>query len=216
MTPNTKLRNEVLKALAKESHLDESQIGVNVKNGIVTLSGYVSSFPQKYAAEKATEKVKGVKAIVEKIQILSSSIASVTDAQIAEDLVEAFRKSNLVPADKIKVKVEKGWLYIDGEVNWQFQMDALNRIAKAAAGVKKIVNRVSLSSQVSSPDLQHKFIEALKKSKRVNAEKIFVEAENHEIRLKGEVRTWAEKEYAKRLVFDPSGNWKVINELKVG
>src|SRR4051812_24733481 len=127
MKTDSQLQRDVLDELAWEPSVDASNIGVTVKDGVVTLYGHVSSYAEKYAAEKAAKRVYGVRALANDIEVRLPDSSKRTDTDIAKAAVEALKSDILVPADKIKVTVDKGWVTLEGEVEWQYQKAAAEK-----------------------------------------------------------------------------------------
>lgn len=215
MKTDLNLRDDVMDELAFEPSIDETQIGVTTKNGVVTLNGHVSSYAQKGAAENAVRRVAGVKAIAEEIEVNFPSSIARTDAQIAEAAANAIQWNTFIPSGKVKIKVEDSWVYLDGEVDWQYQKDAAKNAINPLYGVRNVLNRISLKSRIHTKDVNAQIKKALERSARIDASKISVEANGHTVTLKGNVHSWAEKQDAKDAAYNVSGVWTVKNELEV-
>lgn len=141
------LQKNVQDALKWEPQLQAAEIGVIVKNGVVTLTGTVDNYYKKNEVENATKKVSGVKAIVEKIQIKTANSKDITDNIIAERILNVFKSDFSIPHEKIKLKVEKGWVTLDGNVNWKYQKEASKNAVTSLIGVRGVTNNIKTRSE---------------------------------------------------------------------
>lgn len=141
------LQKNVQDALKWEPQLQAAEIGVIAKNGIVTLTGTVDNYYKKSEVENAIKKVSGVKAIVEKIQIKTSDSKDITDNIIAERILNVFKSDFSIPHEKIKLKVEKGWVTLDGNVNWKYQKEASKSAITGLMGVRGVTNNIKTRSE---------------------------------------------------------------------
>ena len=215
MKTDVKIREDVIDQLAWESNVDDRQIGVAVENGVVTLSGVVDSYTKKMAAEKAAKKVNGVKAVVEDIEVKYGDAFKKTDKEIAKAAVNALEWNISVPNDKIMVKVEDGWVYLSGEVKWDYQRNAAKKAVENLLGVKYVSNNITLKQKVEAKDIKNKIQKAFERAADVNAKKISVEVDGHTVTLRGTVRSLAEKEEARKTAYASPGVYNVINKISV-
>ncbi|MDB9720965.1 BON domain-containing protein [Winogradskyella sp.] len=215
MKTDARIREDVLDQLAWESNIDDRQIGVAVENGVVTLSGVVDSYTAKMAAEKATKKVSGVKAVAEDIEVKYGDAYKKTDKEIAKAVVNALEWNISVPNDKIMAKVEDGWVYLSGEVKWDFQRNAAKKAVENLLGVKYVSNNIILKQEVKATDIKSKISKAFERAADLDAKHVSVEVDGHTVTLKGTVRSWAEKEEARKTAYASPGVYNVKNELKV-
>jgi osmotically-inducible protein OsmY len=215
MNSDLKLRDDVLDELCFEPSIDENHIGVITNNGVVTLTGHVSSFAQKRVVEKAVKRVAGVKAIAEEIEVTFPFSMEKTDAQVAEAAANAIDWNSSIPDGKVNVKVEEGWVYLDGEVNWQYQKSSAKNAVSQLWGVKNVVNQITLKSPVKPMEVKASITKALERAARIDADHISVEAIGHEVILKGTVHSWDELKNARKAAQRAQGVWTVKNELKV-
>src|SRR5687767_739359 len=144
MKTDLQLQKDVVEELKFEPSVRESEIGVAIKNGVVTLSGFVDSYAEKHAAERAAERVKGVKAVAENIQVKLPGMFERSDTDIAHAAVNALRWDIQVPDDRIKLRVENGWIMLEGDVEWQFQKSAAANAVRNLTGVKGVTNLVQV------------------------------------------------------------------------
>jgi len=207
------IQTEVLAELRWDPSIQASEIGVAVKDGVVTLTGTVDTYFMKWRAEEAAHRVSGVIAVANDITV--STIGERTDADIAAAAVHALKWNASVPADQIKVTVDKGWVTVKGEVEWQYQRQEVERVIRRLWGVKGVSNLITLKPLASPTDLKKKIEDALVRTAEVDANNISVEVQGSKAILKGKVHSWAEKREAERTAWLAPGITSVDNQVKV-
>jgi osmotically-inducible protein OsmY len=205
MKTDSQIQQDVMEQLKWEPFLNAAQIGVAVKNGIVTLSGQVDSYAKKLAAENATKKIVGVKAVAEDIQIGVSPLNSKTDSEIAEAVYNALKWHTAVQEEKIKIKVENGNVKLEGEVDWEYQRKNAQAAIENLIGVRAVVNLIMISRKVIPSDVKQKISSALTRSAILDAGKINVEVIDNKVVLRGIVRSYAEKQDAENAAWSALG-----------
>ncbi|MCF6141174.1 BON domain-containing protein [Flavobacterium sp. K77] len=214
MKTNEELQKDVQDAIKFQPLLQAAEIGVIVKNGIVTLTGVVDGYFKKTEAENAAKNVVGVKAVVENITIKYNNYSK-TDSEIAEEVLKALNESWSVPKDKVQVKVENGWVTLEGELPWNYQREAAKSTINYLQGVKGIANHIKIKSEVQDAIEKKDVEKALERHWSINAEDIHVKAEGSKIILTGNVTSLYQKEEAGKIAWNTPGVWTVDNKLEV-
>jgi osmotically-inducible protein OsmY len=209
------LRQLVIDELEFEPSIDASNIGVAAKDGIVTLSGFVSSYAEKMAAERAVRRVKGVHAIAEEIDIRYSTDKKINDDEIARRCVNIIAWDTTLPDDKIKVKVERGWVTLSGEVSWHFQRVAAESGVRKISGVTGITNLLTIKPHIQASDIKQRIEEALKRSAEVEANAIRISVTDSSVRLEGRVHDWREREIVEKAAWSVPGVVSVDDRMTV-
>jgi osmotically-inducible protein OsmY len=216
MKDNAELQKDVQDAIRWEPLLNAAEIGVTVKDGIVTLTGIVDSYFKKSEAETAAKNVAEVKAVVEKIEIkFSNNWNKKDDNDIAKEVVNAFKWNWQVPSDKVKVRVENGWITLEGELQWNYQKDAARDAVKNLLGVTGVSNNITIKSETQDQIEKRDIESALRRNWALNDKDIMVKVSGHKVTLTGTVHSWYQKDEAAKIAWNAPGVWSLDNELVV-
>jgi len=211
------IQRAVLLELNWDAQVLASEVGVAVKDGVVTLNGWVDSFSKKWSAERAALRVRGVRAVVNQIEVRLDKANELTDVGIAEAAARALELDSLVPEESVKVSVSGGWVTLRGEVDGQYQRREAERVVRNLVGVKGVTNLIIVRPRTgpSPDDLRKRIEEALVRSAETDAERITVTTEGRKVVLTGTVRTWAERREAERVAWSAPGVTEVDNRITI-
>lgn len=215
------LRQLVVDELEYEPSIDAADVGVAAENGVIILSGHVADYAQKVAAERAAWRVKGVKAIAQKIEVRLPGDTQQNDDEIARRALDIIGWSTSLPQDRIRVKVADGWVTLSGSVNWNYQREAAEAEVRKLGGVKGISNDIKLASaqagDLQAGDLKRRIEEALKRQAQIEADAVRVDlVDEGTVRLDGRVDNWSELQAVKHAVWSAPGVRSVEDRLRIG
>lgn len=209
------IQRKVGDELKWDPSLEDDDIAVAVRDGVVTLAGYVKSYLDKWRAERVASRVKGVKAVANDLEVRLPSSSSRSDPEIARAAVDALKWNIGVPHDRVKVRVEDGWVTLEGDVDWYYQREAADRAVRSLTGVKGVTNLITVRSRPTPSDVKQKIKDALQRGAQFDADRITVEVEGHTAILRGTVRSYSEFKDAERAARNAPGITDVENELIV-
>jgi osmotically-inducible protein OsmY len=192
MYNDTEIQKDIAAELKWEPSLRNDDIAVGVRDGVVTLGGFVDSYADKKKAERLAARIKGVKAIANELEVKLPSFSERADPDIARAALEHLKWNVSVPQDRIQLKVTKGWITLEGQVQWQYQKDAAEKAVRNLTGVKGVTNLVTMTPQALPRDVKKRIRDALHRTAQFDADRIFVETEGDKIVLEGTVRSYAE------------------------
>jgi osmotically-inducible protein OsmY len=217
MQDDNQLQRDVLDELRLDPAVDASQIGVTAKDGVVTLTGAVPTLAQKYAAERVAKRVYGVRGVADDIEVRPIGDGLRTDADIAKAALDTLRWNSVVPDEKIKVTVERGWVTLEGIVDAQYQREAAARAVRFLTGVRGLSNMISVKppKKVSPTEVRREIFEAFRRNADLEARRIGVETSDGKVILRGNVHNWSEFDEALRAAWSVPGVADVENRLAV-
>jgi len=215
MKTDSELKQDVENELKWEPMVNEAHIGVAANGGVVSLTGHVISFAEKYAAEKVAKRVYGVKAVANELDIRLHNGAMRSDDQIAQACLSALKNHSLVPYEKLKVVVSNGIVSLEGEVDWQYQRDSALNAVRDLIGVVSVNSRISIKARTLPKDVKNKIIAAFHRNADIDARRIEVQTHEGKVVLHGNVRSWSEREQAQSAAWAAPGVTAVENDIVV-
>ncbi len=215
MKTDSQLQQDVMAELKWEPSVHAAQIGVEVKDGVVTLSGEVSSHGEKWGAESAAQRVNGVMALAVDLKVKLSAFGKRTDADIAESAKNVLSWTGALPANAVKVMVEGGWMTLSGEVEWQYQRQAAADAVRHLVGVTGVSNQIAIKPALSASVVKSDIEVALKRRAADDAKTIAVDVQGGDVTLTGTVHTWAERELATRSAWGSAGVRNVVDKMSL-
>ena len=216
MKTDTQLQQDVTAELKWEPSVNAAQIGVEVKDGIVTLAGHVSSYAEKYGAERAVQRVSGVKALAIEMDVKLPGSSKRTDADIARSVENVLQWTTFLPRDHVKVMVEGGHVTLSGEVDWEYQRQAATGAIRYLVGVAGVSEQIRIKKpKVSSGAVKSDIEAALKRRATADAQKISVAVNGADVTLTGKVHSWSERDLARNSAWGTSGVQSVTDNMTV-
>lgn len=211
----TQIQQDVLDELKWDNHVTASDVGVTVKDGIVTLAGTVESYLVRQAAENAALRVKGVNAVANELEVKLPSSTERTDSDLALAALYALKWDAAISTDKLDVAVTHGWVSLKGEVEWNFQREAAERVVRRLAGVRGVSNFITVAVRPTPADIKQRIEKALVRNAQTDARDLTVEVTGNTVVLKGTVRSYAEKVAAERSAWAAPGIMAVDNRILI-
>lgn len=216
MKSDSELRNDVLAELKWDPMINAADVGVIVKEGVVTLTGHLASFAEKHAAERAVQRVSGVKALAVELAVKLPSSYERTDAEIAAAAERALEWNSMVPAGAVRMMVEKGWITLQGEVEWDYQRRAAESAVRCLYGVTGVTDQLTIKPRANAAGIQRQIQDALVRHASREAKHILVSVDRDRVTLEGSVHSWAERAAAQGAAWATPGVSTVVNLLHVG
>lgn len=213
MKTDSQLQKDVVDELSWAPDIEHGHIGVAARGGVITLSGHVPNYAMKLAAERTARRVRGVKAVAQEIEVRFASDPKTSDEEIAKRVVDLFAWNVSIPDDKIQVKVEKGFVTLTGEVEWNYQKQAAYRAAGQIGGVRGVMNYLTVRQRPTAHDVREKIIAALRRSAEVDANAIDVRVDGSTVKLAGAVHGWNERRIAESAAWAAPGVLSVEDNI---
>lgn len=215
MKTDSDLKHDILTELAWDPVVPEAKVGVAVSDGVVTLSGHLDTYAEKIATQRAVERVSGVQAIALEIDVVPQGVHKRSDTEIAMAAEQALGWNTSVPKDRVKVAVEKGWVTLSGELDWNFQRGAVERMIRPLKGVLGITDNITLKSLPIPANLSARIQDALTRQASREARRIEIAVDGSVVTLRGHVHSWAERNAAEGATWSAPGVSRVDNQLTV-
>jgi osmotically-inducible protein OsmY len=215
MKSDHQLKTDVTSELDWDPVINASNVGVAVENGVVTLTGHLDTFAEKHAAERAVRRVSGVRGIALELDVKLAPGHRRSDSEIAQAATHALGYSSLVPADQVKIEVEKGWVTLTGNVGWSYQSASAEQAVRPLLGVVGLSNHIVITPQVSSADIGKQITAALTRQAQREADHIGVQVNGNVVTLRGKVHSLPEHDAAIGAAFAAKGVSRVVDQLEV-
>jgi osmotically-inducible protein OsmY len=216
MKNDSDIERDVKDELLWSPEIDETDIAVKSNNGVVSLTGFVHSFSDKYQSEMTVKRIAGVSAVANDLEVRLPGGDQLTDPELARNVAAAIRTALPLAHEQVKAVVQNGYVTLDGVLDWEFQREEAARTVRLQRGVKSVINAITLRPRVVAGDLKRKIQSALVRSAQLDANHISVETHGGTIVLGGKVRSWAEREEAQRTAWAAPGVLQVQNHITVG
>jgi osmotically-inducible protein OsmY len=213
MRSDSDIRRDVEDELRWDPQIDATDIAVSVKNGVVTLAGFVRSYMQKYQAEADAKRVAGVVAVANDLEVRLPDFDDRPDPDIAREAIDRIKSELPFAWDRTRVVVKSGWVTLEGEVEWNYQRERAEDAVRRVRGVKGITNFIEVKPRVAPSEIRRKIEEALRRAAEIDASRITVETVGSEVILRGTVRSWAERQEAERAAWSAPGVARVDNRI---
>jgi osmotically-inducible protein OsmY len=215
MKSDSDVKRDVEAELKWDPDIDPTDIGVAIKDGVVTLTGFVRSYTQKSQAERDVKRVSGVIGVANDIEVRLPTSSQRPDPDIARDAVAALKHELPYSSETMKVLVKDGWVTLEGTAEWHYQRMRVEEAVRRVSGIKGVSNLILLKPRVAPSEIKAKIEEAFRRSAEVDARRITVEANGSEVTLKGTVRSWAERQEAERAAWRSPGVTKIDNRITI-
>lgn len=212
---DTQLRQLVIDELEFEPSIDASHIGVAASAGVITLTGHVRTYAEKVAAMKAARRVKGVRAIAQEMEVRYPGEMKTADEEIAKRILSVLKWDAMIPDDKVKVAVQKGWVNLSGGLDWQYQKNAAEDAVRRLTGVIGVTNAIAVKPPVQAGDIKKKIEAALARNAHVEAQGIRIDVLNNRVSLEGVVDSWEDHDIVENAAWSVPGVLAVDDRLVI-
>jgi len=216
MKTDANLKRDVQDELAWDPQVKSTAVGVAVKDGVVTLTGHLDTFAEKFAIERVLRRVHGVRAIALELDVKLAPDHQRSDSDIAASAQEALRWSSLVPGERVRVTVDKGWVMLEGEVEWDYQRRGAEKAVRPLIGVVGVSNGITIRPKIAPVDLERRIAQAFARQVDREMKHMQVLVDGSTVTLRGKVNSWHERDAAQGVDWQAPGVRAVINELEVG
>lgn len=215
MKTDAQLKADVTRELEWDPSINAAHVGVMANAGVVTLTGHLETFAEKHAIERAVQRVQGVKAVAVELDVKLAPSHQRSDSEIAQAAESALKWHALVPSDRIRVKVEKGWVALTGELDWEYQRSSAEKAVRGLVGVVGVSNSITLKPVVTPAGISNRIRDALARHAEREAKHVEVVVSGSTVTLRGRVDSWAEREVVVGAAWAAPGIARVINDLEV-
>ena len=215
MKTDAELQQDVMNELQWEPSIEAAEIVVSVRDGVVTLSGYVDSYVKRWASEKVAARVFGVKAVAEELQVRLPGSLKRSDEDLAGAVANVLEWNVLVPHDQVKVQVQDGVLTLSGEVDWGYQKFAAEEAVHHLMGVVWLNNQITVKPTVKPQDIKDKILSAFQRNALLDSRRIKIETRGGKVILSGSVRSWGERAEAQWVAWAAPGVFEVENDILI-
>ncbi len=215
MKSDAQLKRDITSELEWDPSVNATNVGVAVKEGVVTLTGHLETYAEKHAIERAVQRVEGVQALAVELDVKLDPGHQRSDSDIAAAAESALQWHALVPDDRVRVKVEKGWVTLSGEVDWEFQRASAEKAVRPLTGVVGLSNAITLKVKTTPGNISTRISDALARQAEREAKGIEVKVSGSVVTLSGKVHSWAERTAAQGAAWSAPGITQVVNRLSV-
>lgn len=209
------MKQTVLDELSWEPSINAAHIGVTARDGVVTITGHVGSYAEKCAAERAVERVSGVKAFAQDLEVRYSSSSENGDDDIAKRALQAIAWDVFIPRDKVKIKVSKGFVTLTGDLDWQYQKESAESAIYRLGGVTGVMNEIKIKPSVKAADVRDKIKAAFVRNAQIDADEITIATDGGKVTLSGQVDNFHERTMAQNTAWSAPGVTQVVDLLTV-